>query len=279
MDVFRYLRSDLVQRMGRPAATAALVGLLRQAKAEDLADDGFQREAWQAIKQVNLWHATSFGGFGWDPRSPSSWQGGQFSGLNWPQIVADVVKWYDAGNGRGPATAPGEPPAGAEVVERTFAQSGQPQSYVDLDAGGALELPKDLQRTGPRYGNYQDLRKAQQQWREANSVDVHVSGSSANAYLNLWMPSSPVPVQWWASAGRAEVGRALAAAVKQEYLNTRDLGPLPLLLAFRTDQGRDGLLLISAAEGGKGVTFRWRWASSPPAPDARRTPPAPGSVQ
>jgi len=260
---FNIMYQALLKRMPQPDAMKVFVGFLRKASAEDFVHDSVRRWAWRMVKQVNLWHDRDFAGFGWDPRPATTWKGGQMLKRDWPGIVGQVVQWYDAGNGRSAGPAPGEPPAGANAREGTFAGGSKNEAFVDLDTGRAFELPTDLQRAGSRYKykDYDALRKAQKAWRDDNSVDLRVYSGRGYANLTCWLTASPVPTAWWSSATARQVGAALSRSTGQEGLSTRTLGPLPFVLAFRTAAGLEGLAMIVSSDSQRGTTVRWRATS------------------
>jgi len=189
------------------------------------------------VKQMNLWHAVNLGKRGWDNRQESP----ELHKYDWEAIVADAVKWYDAG-----ARAIDETTchaAFAPVVERTVRSYNAPEdSWIDLDTGKLFTPPKNLDLiNGAR-----PVREARQKWCRSHGIDAWGRGRHLRTFD---MTLSPVPTRFWDDVTPEEFDHALRTAVP----NGRTAGIRHRTFAFRTREGARGLFRIVDIENDAGA--------------------------
>ncbi|MHC4716828.1 MAG: hypothetical protein ACYS5V_07660, partial [Planctomycetota bacterium] len=249
------LYGRLIAHCDRPTATAAMVRCLRD-------PDGGTRELTHVkdrfVKRINLWYGTDFGRLGWDVRQ----QSGSVDRYDWPAIVAQATRWYDAGGGTTAPAEKGEPDPQSQacygpVREMTVPGSGSGgRSYVDLDTGTLHAGPKSRGSTQRR------------RWCRDNGFEAqaHVYGSGNGVLDALAMSITPVANVFWPAPNPQVLPYALSRSTRRRRASTDTFGGPPTTFAFRTVEGRVGLLrIVAATQTPRQVRLRYRFLKRLPA--------------
>jgi len=244
--VFTAVQRKLLAESGRPAATKAIVDFLRNTGAVAASPWALDR----MVKQLNLWYDLDLGRLGWDARrqTPDAHK------RDWPSIVGQAVAWYDGGGASKQPRPPGAGGPFGAAVELTVQgrSTSTAPCYVDLEDAEAFACPKDVYNGGS---------KKREQWCRTRGVDFRVYVYRSRRSLTCYgLSISPVPRRWWTSLTRSDLDRALDRSAKDHNSIDADLlRSLPATFAFRTREGGEGVLQVTAIDGkSRTMTIRYK---------------------
>ncbi len=249
--VYRLLR----KHVDRPRATKAMVEFLRGVDVDGSTD-------WvinSVVKRLNLWYGVNLGKLGWDVRD--SWSAARMEDR--PAIVAEVLKWYQAGKLEPPGrTVPAEGTFDPTTERVVNTGSARKDCFIDLDTGVLASPPDEMAVVNlPRA-----QREKLQRWCRQNGIDALCYADSGGGNLRTFdMVISPVPVQFWKTAGAEAIGQALQLAGRHSsYVDTSVVNALPATVAFKTAKGGVGLLQILAiTDNPRGLSIRYKMLRRP----------------